>query len=114
MELYLQTDELDLIANILLEREAELSGPKQQSASSRQRGVDLKVCEELLDRVLVRDMDFDSDELEQLAGILAAEKQAMESALAQAESGPPNVALQRKVARLERVLEKVDEVCAML
>lgn len=113
MQLYLETDELDLIANILLEREGQLSD-SQRRVSSTHPGVDLKLCEELLDRVLARDMEFDSDELEQLAEILATEKDAMNKVMAQPQSEPPSVIFQRKRAKLERVLEKIDEVCAMI
>jgi hypothetical protein len=113
MQLYLETAELDLIANILLEREGQLSG-SQQNIANTHPGVDLKLCEELLERVLARDTEFDSDELEQLAEILANEKDAMNKVMAAAQSGPPNALLQRKRAKLERVLEKIDEVCAML
>ena len=52
MQLYLETDELDLIANILLEREGQLAVLRGKSVSSAHPGVDLKLCEELLDRVL--------------------------------------------------------------
>ena len=114
MQLHLATDELNLIANILLAREGQLSGSSQESVSSAHPGVDLKLCEELLDRVLARDMEFDSDELEQLAEILTAEKSALNKLIAQPQSGSPNAILQGKRARLERVLEKIDEVCAML
>lgn len=113
MQLHLETDELDVIANILLRREGQLSGASQESVSSTHPGVDLKLCEELLDRVLARDMEFDSDELEQLAEILVAEKDAMNKVMGPDKSGPPSL-LQRKRAKLERVLEKIDEVCAMI
>jgi len=102
MQLYLETDE------------GQLSGPSPGNFSNPQPGVDLKLCEELLDRVLARDMEFDSDELEQLAEILAGEKEAMNNVTAQQQSGPPNPLLQRKRYKLERVLEKIDEVCAMI
>jgi len=114
MQLHLETDELDVIANILLERENQLSGSLPEGVSGEQPGIDLKFCEELLDRVLARDMEFDSDELEQLAEILAREKDTMNKVMAQLGSGSPNIPLQRKYARLERVLEKIDEVCAMV
>jgi hypothetical protein len=112
MQLHLETDELDVIANILLRREGQLSGASQESIESSHPGVDLKLCEELLDRILARDMEFDSDELEQLAEILVAEKDAMSKVID--PGGSSNVLLQRKRAKLERVLEKIDEVCAMI
>jgi hypothetical protein len=114
MQLHLETDELDLIANILLQREGQLSRLSQQEVSSTQPGVDLKLCEELLDRVLARDTEFDSDELEQLAELLAAEKDAMNKSPALEKGSPPNALLLRKRSKLERVLEKIDEVCAMI
>jgi hypothetical protein len=114
MQLYLETAELDLIANILLQREGQLSGASQGSVSSGQPGVDLKLCEELLDRVLARDMEFDSDELEQLAEILSGEKDAMSKIRVLEKGAPPNALLLRKRAKLDRVLEKIDEVCAMI
>jgi hypothetical protein len=114
MQLHLETDELDLIANILLQREGQLSRLSQQEVSSTQPGVDLKLCEELLDRVLARDTEFDSDELEQLAELLAAEKDAMNKIPALEKGSPPNALLLRKRSKLERVLEKIDEVCAMI
>ncbi len=114
MQLYLATDELDLIANILLQREGQLSGPLQEGVASTQPGVELKLCEELLDRVLARDMEFDSDELEQLAEILAREKEVINKLTAQQQGAPLNPLVQRKRIKLERVLEKIDEVCAMI
>ena len=114
MQLHLETDELDLIANILLQREGQLSGPSQEGVSSVHPGVDLKLCEELLDRVLARDMEFDSDELEQLADILSTEKEAMNKISALEKGAPPNALLLRKRAKMDRVLEKIDEVCAMI
>lgn len=114
MQLHLETDELNLIANILLEREGQLSGSSQESVLSAHPGVDLKLCEELLDRVLARDMEFDSDELEELAEILATERDGLNKIIAQSQSETPKAILKGKRGRLERVLEKIDEVCAML
>lgn len=114
MQLYLETDELELIANILLQREVQLSSSSQRSVAGVHPGLDLKLCEELLDKVLARDMRFDFDELEQLAEILAGEKDAINKLVTQAESGPPDAALQRKFAKLEHILEKLEEVCTMI
>jgi hypothetical protein len=114
MQLHLETDELELIATILLQREGELSGSSQQNDPNARTGVDLKLCEELLDRVLERDTKFDFDELEQLAEILSGEKDAMNKLAAQAQSGPPDAAFQRKRAKLQHILEKLEEVCTMI
>ena len=109
MQLGLETNELDVIANILLRREGELSGQRRRDVASTHPAIDLKICEELLDRILARDMEFDSDELEQLAEILAAEKDAMSKIMDPAKGEPPNALLQRKRVRLERVLEKIEK-----
>jgi len=117
MQLFLDTDQLDFIANILLEREARMSTTPENAALQRPASPQkLSDYEELLDKILARNMEFDSDELEQLADILAAEKRDLKENISQLQE--PNAAkkalLQHKLTRLERVLEKVDEVCAML
>ena len=59
-------------------------------------------------------MEFDSDELEQLAEILSTEKDAMSKITALEKGVPPNALWLRKSVKMERVLEKIDEVCAMI
>jgi hypothetical protein len=78
MQLHLQTDELNLLANVLMETGGTM--PR------------LRLDEKLLEMVLAHDLRFDSDELERVAALLAAEERAV----------------------LERGLEKVDEACVMI
>jgi hypothetical protein len=94
MQFHLETDELNLLANILLEQDA------------RQYG-------ELLNKVLARDLRFDSGELEQTAELLAGKKRSLKEEVARQPEGTPKTELQRKLALLERVLERVNEACVM-
>ena len=115
MQLFLETDQLDFIANILLEREARLSAAAEKQSSPASRcGQNVALYEELLDKVLARNMEFDSDELEQLADILAGEKRELKASIGLEVAAGKKAVLQAKLGRLERVLEKIDEVCAML
>jgi hypothetical protein len=93
MQFHLETDELNLLANILLEQDA------------RQYG-------ELLNKVLARDLRFDSGELEQTAELLAGKKRSLKEEVARQAEGTTKTELQRKLALLERVLE-VNEACVM-
>jgi len=94
MQFHLEPQELNLLANILLEQD-----PRQYN--------------ELLNKVLARDLRFDSGELEQTADLLMSKKRSLKDEIAL----QPNVALkadlQRKLTLLERVLERVTEVCVM-
>ena len=115
MQLHLDTAELDLIADVLLQSEAQVSSPQASEASPNgQKAPDSGIYEELLDNVLARNMEFDSDELEQLADILARQKRAVYDAMVHASDGSAKAQLQHKLQKLERVLEKIDEVCARL
>ncbi len=101
MQLQLETDELDLIANVLLEREAT------------QTGTEFEMCEELLDRIVARDMEFDSDELQQLADILAEYQHRLQDAVVHETKPAAKAKLQTKMEKLAHVVERVDEACVM-
>jgi hypothetical protein len=94
MQLHLVTDELNLLANLLMQR----SSPQN---------------EKLLEMVLARDLRFDSDELEQVANLLAAEKKSLKEAVAQEPEGARKGKLQNTLAVLERAQERVVEACVM-
>ena len=94
MQFHLEPAELHLLANVLLEQD-----PRQYK--------------ELLDKVRVRDLRFDSGELEQLADLLAGQKQSLREEVAHQSDAARKSELQRKMALLELVLERVDEACVM-
>jgi hypothetical protein len=94
MQFHLETDELKLLANVLLEQD-----PRQYS--------------ELLNKVLARDLRFDSGELEQTAELLAGKKRSLKDEIARQPDGTQKTELERQLALLERVLERVNEACVM-
>ena len=94
MQLHLEAEELKLLADLLLEQD--------QGAHA-----------DLLDKVLARDLRFDSDELEHTADLLAAREHDLKRELAQQSDLTCRPELQRRLALVERVLEKVNEACVM-
>jgi hypothetical protein len=94
MQFHLEADELKLLANVLLEQD-----PRQYN--------------ELLKKVLAHDLRFDSGELEQTAEILAGKKRSLKDEIARQPDAALKMELQRQLALLERVLERVNEACVM-
>lgn len=94
MQFHLETDELNLLANILLEQ------------ASRE-------YDEILNKVMTRDLRFDSDELEQTANLLVRKKRSLKGEIAQQLDTALKAELQGRLALLERVLERVNEACVM-
>jgi hypothetical protein len=94
MQFHLEPDELNLLVNVLLEQD-----PRQYN--------------ELLNKVMAHDLRFDSGELEQTAELLAGKKRSLKNEIARQPDGTPKTELQRQLALLERVLERVNEACVM-
>jgi len=94
MQFHLEKDELNLLANVLLEQD-----PRKYN--------------ELLKKVMARDLRLDAGELEQAAEILAAKKRTLKDEIAQQPDGTLKAELQKRLALLERVLERVNEACVM-
>ena len=95
MQLHLEIDELNLLANLLIQR----SSPQN---------------EKLLEMVLTRNLRFDSDELEALADLLAAERRTLKDEIAGVADAIRKGKLAGTLTVLERVLERVDEACVMI
>ena len=93
MQFHLETDELNLVANLLLQ--------------------DPQRYKELLDKIQVHDLRFDSGELEQTADLLAGKKRSLKDEIARQPNAELKMELQRELAMLERVLERVNEACVM-
>jgi len=66
-----------------------------------------------VDKVLAHDLRLDSDQLEQAADLLAAEERKLQAEIGQLASPAQKEALLRRLALLERILEKVNEACVM-
>ena len=94
MQLHLDAEELKLLADLLLEQ-------------------DQRVYQDLLDKVLARDLRFDTDELEHAADLLAAREHDLKRQFAEEPVLTRRPAVQQRLALLERVLEKVNEACVM-
>jgi hypothetical protein len=94
MQFHLETDELNLLANVLLEQD-----PRRYN--------------ELLNKVLARDLRFDSGELEQTADLLAGKKRSLKDEIARQPNDALKLELQWQLALLERALERVNEACVM-
>jgi len=117
MQFHLETDELNLLANVLLERVSATS-TRASSASHRKSDSDAEQdprhYNDLLDKVLARDLRFDFDELQQVANLLAGKKRSLRDEIARQPNAVLKTELQREQALLERVLERVAEACAMV
>ncbi|HEY4899687.1 MAG TPA: hypothetical protein VIH91_02595 [Terriglobales bacterium] len=117
MQLHLETDELDLLANILVQRIGETAaqaisaGPVKPSIGL---APDPRRYDDLLDKVLARDLKFDSDELECVAGLLTGQERDLRDEIARQPNAALKNELQKQLAVLERVLERVDEACVMI
>ena len=94
MQLHLETEELKFLADILLEQ-------------------DQGKYADLVDKVLALDLRLGGDELEQTAEPLAAEKCRLKSEIGQQTTSSRREGLGRRLALLERVLERVNEACVM-
>jgi len=94
MQFHLEKDELNLLANFLLEEDPEKYG-------------------EIFDKVMAGNLRFDAAELEDTAELLTARKTRLNQEIAR-QTDPARVAdLQKKLAVLEHTLERVTEACIM-
>jgi hypothetical protein len=99
MQLHLETDELNLLANLLMERGAAAQSQVQY--------------DDLLEMVLARNLSFDADEFERLADLLAAQERRLKQEVSRQPSGQQATDMEETLALLERLLEKIDEACVM-
>jgi hypothetical protein len=95
MQLHLESDELNLLANILMQKHGQ-------------------PYEGLLNMVLVRNLRFDSDDLETLADLLAVEKHTLQGNISRELDGHIKGKMLAAMALLERVQERVNEACVMI
>ena len=116
MQLHLEPDELNLLANILLERVGTISAKAPSTGSvqsDRGIGQSPRFINDVLDKVLARDLRLDSDELEGVADLLRAQKRTLTEGIAHPENAAHKIEQQQKLGLLERVLERVTEACVM-
>lgn len=94
MQFHLEPEERKLLADVLLEQE-------------------VGKYNEILNKVLDRDMRFDTGELEQMADVLADKRRRLKDEIARQPDGARKAELQRQLALLERAEERVNEACVM-
>jgi len=94
MQFHLESDEIQLLANILLEQD------------SRQYN-------ELFQKVMARDLRLDADELEDASELLAGKKQSLKDEIARQADPKLKSELEHKLEILERALYRVNEACMM-
>ena len=100
MQLYLEADELNLLADVLLEESVQ--SPSEKSRS-----------DELLNKVLGRDLRLDTDELEHVGDVIGRCERALKDEIARTPDSTQRDKLRRRWALAQRVLERVNEACAM-
>ena len=115
MQLHLETDELNLLANILLERIGKATQAIRSGGGEAEENLRLgpHFFDRLLDKVLARDLGLDSDELEQVGDLLNAQRSKLTEQIARPENAARQQGLQRQLHLLDQVLERVNEACVM-
>ena len=117
MQLHLNADELDLLADTLLERVGAMSAQRLSAASvqgNADMGQDPRCYVDLLDKALLRDLRLDSDELEQMADLLGAQKRDLRNEIACLQDSALRLNLQNNLGLLERILQRVEKASARL
>lgn len=93
MQLHLEPDELNLLANLLMKRGAAAQSQVQY--------------DDLLEMVLGRNLSFDADEFERLADLLAAEERRLIEEVSRQASAQQETGMEERLALLERLLAGV-------
>ncbi|MGO9305980.1 MAG: hypothetical protein ACLP3R_20175 [Candidatus Korobacteraceae bacterium] len=116
MQLHLEAEELNLLAETLLEQVGRMQTQKVPAANAQgngKMGQAARRYDDLLDKVLARDLRLDGDELEQVAVLLAEHKRDLKSEIVRLQNSALRLRLQQKLELVERVLERVDEARTM-
>ena len=115
MQLHLETDELNLVANILMERIGKASAQAGRFSSRPDENVRAgpQFYDGLLDKILARDLRLDTDELDQMGELLDTQRCKFTEQIARGENAALQAELQRKVRRLDHILERISEACVM-
>ena len=117
MQLHLNAGELNLLADTSLERVGMISAQKPWAASvegNEDRDRVARRYDDLLDKVLAKDLRLDSDELDQVADLLGEQKRDLNDETARLQNSAVRLKLQQKRGLVERILERIDEARAML
>jgi hypothetical protein len=115
MQLHLETDELNLIANILMERIGKASAQAGRFSSRPDENVRTgpQFYDRLLDKILARDLRLDTDELDQMSEVLDMQRCKLTEQIARGGNAALQAELQRKLRLLDHILERISETCVM-
>lgn len=117
MQLQLNTDELNLLADTILERVGAISARKR-STPGAQANADTepggRCYDDLLNKILMGDLRLDADELEQVADLLGDRKLYLTHEIARLPNSVFLLDLDHKLRLVERILERVNEARAMI
>jgi hypothetical protein len=102
MQLHFETEEFDVVANMLLEE------------TRRSPGLPTLSTEDILDRVLARKLEFGFDELDYLLSLATVQKQSLTEEISRTHDPETKAGLQRRKLLVEHVMDKLTEACAML
>ncbi len=94
MQFHLETEELKLLANVLLEQD-----PVKYN--------------EILTKIMAHDLRLDAGELEDAAAALEIKKQSLKDEISRESNAARKAELERKLTLLVRTLERVNEACVM-
>ena len=117
MQLQFTFDQLRLLFHILEQDCREL-----RDKISQTNDVDLKRLlnseeaaeEDLLDKIITRQLQFGSDELDELAEVLRNHDRELRKELQETSEEAKKQELKNRCVALEQLLDKVVEACAML
>jgi len=116
MQLHLEAEELNLLAETLLEQVGRIQTQRVSTADVQgngEMGQAARRYDDLLDKVLARDLRLDGDELEEVAVLLTEHKRDLKSEISRRQNSALRLRLQQKLGLVERVLERVDEARIM-
>ncbi len=113
MQLQLEAAELNLLADILLEQVGRASAKEVPSQRETGIGLTSSSYEDLLNKILARDLRLDSGELEQAGELLGHRKRELKEEIARTPDPEVCVRLREKLGLVEHTLERVNEACVM-
>jgi hypothetical protein len=117
MQLQLNTDELNFLADTLLERVGNIYA-RRRLAPDAQGNADIEQGErcydDLQNKVLMGDLRLDADELEQVADLLVDRKLYFSHEIARLPNCVLLLNLDQKLKLVERILERINEARAMI
>ena len=116
MQLHLETDELNLVADILMERIGKATGhavPSGGGQSDQSIRPGPQSYDGLLDKILARDLRLDTDELDQMGELLDTQRCKLTEQIARGGNAARQTELQRRLRLLDHILERINETCVM-